>query len=1626
MSFSSITQRFVLWFLLISLLPILLISYSLLHTFETELKQSVSRQISVIADKKMDQIASYLDGRVHDALVKTQANSTRLAMSEFALAFSRNGIESEVYRRLESTYREHFRRFVTMSGYYDLFLISPQGTVVYSQAREADLATNLFTGPYRNTGLAKVTRNALRTLESDISEFERYAPSGNAVAAFVAVPIVIEGKVAGVLALQIDNARVLETLLDRTGMGDSGETVVVSRGNESGAVEMVPLKLQADTSKLHQARINSVQPGAALLRALNGERGNGFMTDYLGQPVVAAWRYLPHMRWGMVVKMNTAEALAPYYRVRNFGLAVLVLAFFAALLGAILLGRRVVMPLTKLTVGAQEIASGKLEQRVPVVGRDELGRLAESFNSMTERLQASYANLEDQVRQRTAELTRVLQQEQATQAELQHSEMRLNEAQRVAQVGSWELDLLTGELNWSDEIFRLFEIDKSQFGATYEAFLNGIHPDDRDAVNRAYTRSLETRTPYEISHRLRMSDGRIKWVNERCHTRFDAEGKALRSLGTVQDISVRKNVEQALEKSESLFRTLAELAPVGIFRADAAGACTYVNAQYCEISGVSPEAAMGSGWSAFIHPDDIARVFAEWDAAVKNQEAIVVEYRYLHPDGKVLWAAGQTRAETDAAGMVLGYVGTVTDISERKQAEAVLKNSNEELERRVENRTALLRAAKEEAERANNSKSLFLTSMSHELRTPLNAILGYAQLMQIDDRLPQEVLDNANEIKQAGDFLLHMLNDILDLSRIESGKLQFKFEAVKMSDVMKDCHAHNIQTAMSHNVALHLDESCSIYQVAADKRGLTQVLNNLVSNAIKYNRDGGQVKVSCSALEAAAGGQAKVRVSVADSGPGIATDKQAQLFQPFNRLGAEMGTIEGTGIGLVISRKLIQGMQGEIGVDSIEGLGSTFWVELPLANRQIASSSLSPSNLMPAAGGALRKAPRVLVAEDYVPNQNVLLLQLQTMGCEVDIAANGADALKMWRTNPYDLILTDMDMPVMSGTEFALALRNEERSRGGRIPIIAITATSTGSDLKRYQSAGIDEVLGKPLSLDMLRNGMLRWLEKVEEKQLPAAIQGAGDATEKHAAAAVLDLNYLYHILGQVNLVQARVLVDTFMRTADEGLILLQSQTGNAAVVAKEMHKQKSSAKTVGALRYASLAAALEQRSKDEHFAGMASSLAELREALDEVEAASANLLESPRVRPAEPATAHNIAHLIAHSVLVVDDDLVVLQQVKTMLGALGMREVITAINGLEASKVLAERGSEIEVLVCDLSMPLMDGVELIRQVGRTGFKGGLILISGADEKIISTVNKLAVLQGVRVLGQLQKPVSAAQLASLLAHAADLPALQRQAASGPVVSKEAIKAAMIAQEFSVWFQPKVDALSLQAVGIEALARWQLPDGKFIPPDSFITVAERDGLIGELSRLLVSISLSEAAKLFAAGFPLKVAINLSGTWLNDLNLPDFILSNTLAAGLRATDVILEVTETGVMEDLTTALDVLSRLRLKGFGLSIDDFGIGYSSFEQLGRIPFTEMKLDRSFVNKGVEDAAARAILESSMDMAHKLSLSTVAEGVETELDLKLVRSLGCDLVQGYLIAKPMPVTDLIVWLDNAKHQPKKK
>jgi PAS domain S-box-containing protein len=1034
---------------------------------------------------------------------------------------------------------------------------------------------------------------------------------------------------------------------------------------------------------------------------------------------------------------------------------------------------------------------------------------------------------------------------------------------------------------------------------------------------------------------------------------------------------------RALQQSEARFRGMIESTSDWFWEVNTAGVYTFSNNKVTDLLGYTPDEIVGKTPFDLMPRAEAKHMSWTFRDITANRRAFDgLENVNIHRNGREVVMETSGVPILDEAGNLLGYRGIDRDITARKQAQETLLR------------------AKELAEASSHAKTLFLSSISHELRTPLNAILGHAQLLTMQDGLDPAAASSAQEILHAGTSLLTLVNDLLELASMESGNVEMQPEALCVSELLADCIAQNAGAARLRRIPLECASACDRCRVVADRHYLLQVLNHLVGNAIKYNHDGGQATLACRVLDAG-----RCRISVIDNGPGIAPADRAQLFVPFNRLGAERGRIGGAGVGLAISRRLIEGMAGTIGVDTPDGGGSVFWVELPLADVSGSCEACAQAQAPRAAGLA---GAHVLVAEDYAPNQTILRLQLEALGCAATIVDDGAAALDAWRAGAHDLILADLNMPVMDGLTMARAVRADEAG-ARRTPIVCITAADGADDVARCYAAGIDDVLPKPITLEALRAKLARWLGG-DAATSPAADTGA---------TAVLDLARLHAVLGDASAEQADVLVATFLRSAAEGVERLNPT--DATAIVHEMHRQKSSARTVGALRYAALAEALEHDAKRGGRSDFSRSLSELREALAAVAAAHGGDNAPP------PSTASR-APLAGHgALLVVDDDPVVLQQMTAMLTALGVKNVLTAGSGADALKVLKACNGELETLICDLNMPGMDGVELIRMFGLTGYRGGLVLMSGADERVLNTVGKLADLQGLRLLGQVQKPVTPQQITALLAQVAVTPHVRKRAAATPAqASPQAIRDGIERDEFTIWFQPKVDAATLKPVGVEALARWQHPLHGLLSPDVFIGVAEREGLVGELSQILASKALMEGARLHDAGYKLSIAINLSGLWLDDLQLPDFLLATAHAAGLRAADVILEVTETGVMKEITTALDVLTRLRLKGFGLSIDDFGIGYSSFQQLDRIPFTELKLDRSFVNKGSTDATARAILHSSMDMARRMSLATVAEGVETMADLELVREIGCDRVQGYLIAAPMPVPDLITWLHSGR------
>ena len=421
---------------------------------------------------------------------------------------------------------------------------------------------------------------------------------------------------------------------------------------------------------------------------------------------------------------------------------------------------------------------------------------------------------------------------------------------------------------------------------------------------------------------------------------------------------------------------------------------------------------------------------------------------------------------------VVSYLLAVFILFTLSTSRRAYKNSNQNIRLRIEAdfRENALTAAKNEAEQANEAKSIFLSNMSHELRTPLNAIIGYTQLLQHDDTLDRKQQDNIGEINIAGELLLELVNQVLDLASIEEGSLKISMEPVALRSIVQECASLVQPLADKNHIKLNCEAGFDGY-VMADHTRLKQVMLNLLSNAIKYNHAYGTVEVSCIPA-----GNGRVRIEVRDSGYGIPPDKLGSLFEPFNRLDASTKKIEGTGIGLAISRKLAEMMGGTLEVESTIGLGSTFRVDLAACthDRQHGSMPLGPERLerigIDACDG--KQARKILVVEDNPTNLKLISSQLSSLGYRTDLASNGSEALKMTRSRNYALVLTDCNMPIMDGYELTAALRRNNNET----PVIALTADAFPEREQECLAAGMNDRMIKPVSLQQLDNMLEKWL----------------------------------------------------------------------------------------------------------------------------------------------------------------------------------------------------------------------------------------------------------------------------------------------------------------------------------------------------------------------------------------------------------------------------------------------------------------------------------------------------------------------------------------------------------------------
>lgn len=369
------------------------------------------------------------------------------------------------------------------------------------------------------------------------------------------------------------------------------------------------------------------------------------------------------------------------------------------------------------------------------------------------------------------------------------------------------------------------------------------------------------------------------------------------------------------------------------------------------------------------------------------------------------------------------------------------------------------------------------------------------------------------------------------------------------------------------------------------------------------------------------------------------------------------------------------------------------------------------------------------------------------------------------------------------------------------------------------------------------------------------------------------------------------------------------------------------------------------------------------------------------------------------------------------MLARLGATQVSTAADGYAALEIVMSPGAEIDIIISDLDMPGMDGLEFMRHVGEAHIPVAIILASALESVLLDSVETMTRAYGVKILGVIQKPITPEKLAALIK--LHLPAqanpnlTQTDALSFTI--KEIVQG-IRNDEFEPFFQPKVELASGRIKGAEALARWRHPQKGIVAPYAFVGPLEEHDLIDKLTWLMLSKAVDFCCEWRTkSGLDVSVSINVSAKSLADVNFADRVTELVKCKSVDCRNIILEVTESAAATDIGHSLENLSRLRMKGFGLSIDDYGTGYSSLQQLARIAFTEIKLDQSFIKSAATQQAARTILESSIDMAKKLGIVTVAEGIETEKDWDLLRELGCDLAQGYLIAKPIESSEFRTW-----------
>ncbi len=686
------------------------------------------------------------------------------------------------------------------------------------------------------------------------------------------------------------------------------------------------------------------------------------------------------------------------------------------------------------------------------------------------RLRELTERLEQKISERTVELTKTNQQLNNEIAERRQAEEALRESQQrldnIVANTPGAIYRCDNDEHWTVRFISAGITQISGYAA--EEFINNrvrsyasiIHPDDRQNLADAVASSLARKEHYELDYRLIAKDGALRWVHEQGRGVFDPKGQLLCLDGVILDNTDQREAEEALRISTARLQLATRTAQIGIWDWDVVKNELMWDDSMFQLYGIQAEEFGGAydAWARTIHPEDKAYAEGEIQAALRGEHEYAPEFRIVWPDGSIRHIKADSHTIHDPEGKPLRMIGTNIDITERKQTEEELRNYKDNLEEVIQQRTAELVMAKQHAENANRAKSVFLANMSHELRTPLNAILGFSSLMRNEPEANESQRQSLDIINRSGEHLLHLLNDILDMAKIESGQVQLESQPFDLGAMVRDITDMMRVRAEAQHLVLQIDQASQFPRyIVGDESRLRQILINLMGNSIKYTEQGGvTLRLSTKNNKAA-----HLLIEVEDTGTGITAEEQQRIFEPFVQL-VEQGVSNGAGLGLTITRQFVQLMGGNITLESEPGKGSLFRVDLPLIEAKesdiIKIEPAERNNVIGLAQG--QPEYRILVVEDQFENQLLLTRLMESVGFQTKKAENGEQGVQLFQSWHPHLIWMDRRMPVMDGMEATRRIR--ELPDGKKVKIIAVTASAFSDQRKEMLTAGMDDYVSKP------------------------------------------------------------------------------------------------------------------------------------------------------------------------------------------------------------------------------------------------------------------------------------------------------------------------------------------------------------------------------------------------------------------------------------------------------------------------------------------------------------------------------------------------------------------------------------